>query len=440
MSFNDWTNPAGVPEFTFLNGSTELEVRRGASLMGFARGLPSPTGIVWVYGGKLYFPGWTIWADPSIATDELNPQRVYQAQLGVSDASFLKQSNGANVIKLPGTSLGAAVDGFCVARSENAGLTFATQCIEVPFASPPSGTQVCQTSVEQTCTPACVTDAACPAGYRCASGVCRTRFIDKTGIAVDDEGRVWVAVEDLFARHQSPTQADLGSIRVFRSLTGTEPDWRVFEEVVLSPEEAEQGIGEREPRLKSDHGGGVWLQSLHFSSPTAVPEIRVLQFGGGLFGVGVLNQIPGCNLTAMVSGSQLPNTDIGSPPKPIKNAFRHDFLVGFDGADLVYRFTTKPYVAPWGTTIGRRTVGGAVVPAFTAFHNLTPYAVSPSGTNVVEWYACRRTDGYWGDYFGLTQMWNPFGFELIPGAPETDVLGAPQHINSNAWVSVDLVP
>lgn len=241
----------------------------------------------------------------------------------------------------------------------------------------------------------------------------------------------------------------------------------------------------------------------------------------------------------MIPGSATPNAQVGvgAKQRTIRNAFRHDFDVGFEGDAGVFRFafhykdakgidriqvgetqdfaecSTSPflnteellvgtndgkqfqptldyalrsdpvssplewqlaylsttfvvdptdhYVAPWGTTIGSRTVGGVSVPAFTGFHPLAPLVLPQGGADqVIEWYSCPNSEGYWGDYFGLTQMWNPVGFDLAPvgfwqnvaaftdsrPAPElectneTSVLGSPQHLSSNAWVSTDFVP
>ncbi|MCA9599549.1 MAG: hypothetical protein KC776_39845 [Myxococcales bacterium] len=204
MSFNDYTNTllSGQLEYVFSNANTVREVRKGSSLMGFATGFPSPAGVGWAYGGKIHFSGWTIWADPSNVTDPLNASRVYLAQLGASDSSFLAESGGADTISEPSGHVLAAVDGFCVARSEDGGTTFSPQCVAVPYANP----------LQETCT----ANSDCPnSGFKCEEGWCRTRLLDKTAVGVDDEGRVWVAVEDFFAQHPDPSEPNLGSVRLF---------------------------------------------------------------------------------------------------------------------------------------------------------------------------------------------------------------------------------
>jgi hypothetical protein len=124
------------------------------------------------------------------------------------------------------------------------------------------------------------------------------------------------------------------------------------------------------------------------------------------------------------------------------------------------------FVGPWGVTIADRTVGTAQVPAFTLLWPLVPFEFTEQGQRLT-WYACPRSDGYWGDYFGVTQLWNPFvvnplnpfaigGWENVAGFTdsrpatgpagggvpcywETDALGTPQHISSSTWLSADLV-
>jgi hypothetical protein len=273
-----------------------------------------------------------------------------------------------------------------------------------------------------------------------------------------------------------------------------------------------------------------------------------LQQGEPGFSGFVVNDLTNCDLSQMIKRNLNPSTVIGlgSTERLIKNAYRHDFDLGFDHAgnfvyraafhyldaqeqdriqvvetkdyleckqspwlstesllfgdanvgkqfqpalsynprikpvsavfewQLVHLSTTfsvdlaEKYVAPWGATIWTRTAGGLVVPSFTWLTPLVPPSLTDQGAKL-SWYSCLRDDGYWGDYFGVTQIWNPLvvipppfgsgvpgafqnvaGFSdsrpatppgsLVDCAWETAALGAPQHIASTSWLSADLVP
>ncbi|MCL4756616.1 MAG: hypothetical protein KJ015_41080, partial [Myxococcales bacterium] len=509
MSFNDFTieQLPGGPEFFYFDSNSIVEVRRGASLMGWARGVPVPGGgVVWTYNGKVHAAGWTIWADPSNATDRSTPSTVYLAQMAASDESFDTHSKGSDVIAdLP--ELGKAINGFCVARSVNAAISFDVTCHQV-LPKPPA------TSV----------------------------FLDKTGIAVDWAGRVWVVTEDRDAPHPAPG-AGTGTLRLYRNTTAA---WNNFTEVTVPPQ-AIAGLGNLEPRLKSDGAGDIFLQSV-FVPPgplgSAPYELRTIQVAGPseVFYGDVLNALPGtCAVSQMKQGMAHVNIGTGATTHLIKNAFRHDFAVGSNtnGTDSAYRFAfqytdgagndriqvaeidstfaaceqnpflsteslislapnpgrqfqpaldfnlraeppgpfgwtfahlstafvtdpTDKYVAPWGVTISDRTVGTQSLPAFAFYWPLAPLV-----NGSINWYACPESNGYWGDYFGITQLHNPFIIDPFGGGAvgawqnvagftdsrpasgraggpvpcywETPVLGQPQSVSGSAWVSADLV-
>ncbi|MCC6216320.1 MAG: hypothetical protein IT376_15765 [Polyangiaceae bacterium] len=249
LAFNDQrptTLATGQPEWEWFGGDSGFEqvrFRRGASFMGWAWGmlvvLP-PTSLydsrlTWQYGGKLRPPAGTsmIYADPSVASFQpYFPYLMYMAFLGISDGRWDVRSNGADEIVVPGSSL--SPDQFCVARSVNGGQTF-----QAP-----------------TCTGAAPFDEA--------------QLVDKTSIAIDIEGRAWIAVEVRGLPHPEPDGGATGLIRLYRNRGVDPPESAIFDEVPIA-EGAVAGLGNRDPVLRASPDGQV-ISLSSLLEPTAEAE------------------------------------------------------------------------------------------------------------------------------------------------------------------------
>jgi hypothetical protein len=163
VTYNDNTDTAAD---LFQYTETTRTVLHGASLMGWSNSYDG--GVSYTYSGKVNPPsGWAIlWGDPSIASWSQNLDYVFIANLGISE----------NMVPPGGSMIGAAsdyIDGGCIARSTNGGVTFAA--------------------------PQCVSDEG--------------HFYDGSSLSIDTNGSVWAAFRDV----------DSNQIDVWRatSVTGT---------------------------------------------------------------------------------------------------------------------------------------------------------------------------------------------------------------------------
>lgn len=121
-------NDRGPPLFSIASDNSTVTHQRGVSVVGWAT---SANGEAWSYKGKLATPsGWAaLLGDPTIATDPTNNTVVYIATLALStagwDAAFGPETNQVTSPVVP------EPNGFCVARSTDGGSTFpAFGCVE----------------------------------------------------------------------------------------------------------------------------------------------------------------------------------------------------------------------------------------------------------------------------------------------------------------------
>lgn len=212
--------------------------------------------------------------DPSMAVDPTNPYLVYAVQLGVSDASYnmAKDPLAPNVL--------FAIDGFCIARSANAGETFGAGDVSGDFPYLAGGRAYCQR----------VTPAHAP-----VTKTTTNVGVDKTAVAVDWRGRVWVATED----------REAGSIAIFHNQDELD-GWNRFTRVQTCtgstsdapdciPQAQAQYVGQYEPVLRispacrdfvdspscafaPNASGSIFLESIHFDA-NGMAHLLQISFG-----------------------------------------------------------------------------------------------------------------------------------------------------------------
>lgn len=223
VGYNDFTSgPENSPKLTYNSTYTTRTVSPGASLAGWSIS-ESNTPNFFIYRGKLAPPaGFSVlWGDPSMAVSPKDPNLVYYAMMGASEAAW-KDANNGQLVPIT-TTPGAFLDSLCIAQSVSAGFNFEkTFCAVIPTVS---------------------------AGAKFT--------IDQTSIAVDSNGCIWVALTDTTVPNQFFT-------RLFRSkpTEGTlcgDNDFKNLEEIVPpltvplpNGETADTGIfiNDRFPRVK----------------------------------------------------------------------------------------------------------------------------------------------------------------------------------------------
>jgi hypothetical protein len=108
---------------------------KGTSLMGWS--FSTDGGHTFNYGGRIAPPsGWSIiWSDPSIAKLNIDDPNVYYTQLGGTTAAFESVWDPSKqAIVSSGQNVGTALDGYCIARSTDRGVTFPTvKCQKTAF-------------------------------------------------------------------------------------------------------------------------------------------------------------------------------------------------------------------------------------------------------------------------------------------------------------------
>ncbi len=201
--FNDFSVDSHFIYGPSLADPQTRQVTRGVSLMGWSTSLDA--GATYTYHGKVSPPpGWSaIWGDPSLAVDPNNAQVVYYVQMGASDDSWNSVTGNQQVTSLsPGRDI---VDGFCIARSTDEGISFG--------------------------------EVSC---HRVGTG---PASVDRTAVSVDSSGRVYVAQNTTSGGSQT------GSV-VFQSVGS----WNNFQ---LLPTPPFSGLSE--PSLFTDPSGDVWF-------------------------------------------------------------------------------------------------------------------------------------------------------------------------------------
>lgn len=463
--FNDFSLDSDFLYSPSAADSQSRQVRRGVSVMG--RSVSLDVGLTWTYRGKLHPPvGWSaIWGDPSVAADPNSENIVYYVQMAVSDDAWNAATGGGDVTSLsPGRDM---VDGFCIARSIDGGVSFL--------------------------------DMEC---RRVGTG---PATVDRTAVTVDGFGRVYVALN---------TRASGGPVTntiIFRSGT----DWR---QLSALPPPARASISE--PWLVTDPDGDVWFGARDNGGAIGgdVSVMRWLKSGSywdhvmsvasncfvslgerdPLYALGSGRKLRNAHTFSFAAGleEQRPTTGEGPPPrrKVLRVALQlqrtdgrtflvfRQFVVGstvcltgagggtgwstegdsgsqfsptmsyralagnFPGWFATYLTTenvpdaTNAYVHPKG-------VGVATVPlSFPPF--FVPVLSRITDLTPTNWFTCPRREiqepDYWGDYIGIAQAtdannraWAVAGFSDSSPAPPCDAgtpyLGLPTHVASQRW-------
>lgn len=440
-AFNDYSVAStGVPEFD------ANFYRRGVSLMGWSTS--GDVGTTWDYRGKLRPPpGWSaLWGDPSLAVDPNQPNVVYYAQMGISDARWNIQAGGAD--EIPRLSFVPNVDGICVAKSTDGGVTFgAPSCFESSFStSLPLSNQV----------------------------------VDRTSIVVDGTGAVYVAFID------AVPLPGTRRVRVYR--TNVAGDLATFSALPDPP-----FGGQSTPRLVWESGQRVWVGSL-------ASTVKLSRYDGTTWATVDASALCGVPPTGV-------QDDVAFASTRLRTGHEYDFSIGFRSStslvvgvvfqlarpsDPQARFlqlgfltslgscTTSPALstiqAP-GTQLmpslnykTRRTStqpGGldpewwlsyytteGVVDSADKYLRVEAQRVQFDGIAGLQfatfltppdWYACPTNPtvdqgGYWGDYFDLTQVqdlqgawWSVAAFTSSRPAPPCTGNGLPQHVAASRW-------
>lgn len=354
---------------------------------------------------------------------------MYYVNMGVSNSAWNAATGGADTTV---QSPGGMVDGFCIARSTDGGISFGpAHCIQV--SSTGGG-------------------------------------VDRTAATVDGQGRLWVAIID--------TQTINYFVRLYRA----ESSSQYFGMTEVTPPLP----GFNEPRLLTDMNGDVWLgtragsavfvqQYLIGSSTwtntaniaaacgvTVAGDNAVIGTGQPIrnghsydFAVGLNNsnqyalrtvfQVAGEDTRRHLRVGEVNTASGGACSAPTAWSTLSDAGQQFqpsisyasrDGAPtwwMVYLTTsavpdpTKPYVHPEATRIDPL---------------ILVYRTDLTST---DWYACPRTDdGSWGDYFDLTQFkdtngrwWSASAFSASrpapPCGPSSPWLAQPLHVSGQRW-------
>lgn len=445
--FNDFSVDSHFSYSPSLANPQTRTVTRPVSVMGWSHSLD--VGGSWQYDGKLQPPpGWSaIWGDPAIAVDAASPNVVYYAQLGVSDTAWNIAFGNVNTTS---GSPGMAADGFCVARSTDGGVSFST--------------------------PSCVSWAL---------GTRRTRQpnrSDRTAIAVDGNGDVWVA-QNLVVNN-----AAVDSV-VFRS----QGPWNNFVQMPHPQESVES-----EPWLVTDPHGEIWFSAVagfdvhvqHWNpnASTWDQSFLVGQFCGltlavrdvalpsgttlrnahsyslwvgeseqGTFALRAVLQLRRPDARDFLQAIQItPNSTCLVPPEwstADRDGQQFEASLSYrrrNGNDRWWEVTylstervpddTQNFVHPEGARISTFIdQNGKVFPFMQNPVDLTP----------TDWFACTRNDPtassqYWGDYFGVTQVrdatgewWSVSAYsDSTPSPPcqtQTPYLARPLHVRSSRW-------
>lgn len=309
-AFQDATNESADGFLYNKEFSQLLRIRRGASLIGWSTST-EPDAVGWSYHGKIRGTNAPdsaaiLSGDPSMAVDPKNPANVYIAAMMVSNSlwnKFVKGDvAGDEEDELSASSISVSMNGFCVARSTDAGETFKSiKCVETSSLT--------------------------------------FQSVDLTSVAVDAKGCVWVAFTDVA---QGPFFG-----RLYRSrpsaTSGICADWSQMEEVTplgsfLAEDGSDVGVYANEafPKVKSDHQGNVYFSTFDNDPQNSLGLLVIRKYD-------VANER--WNWAIMPSpicmeGIRFPtgNKDLNKFFLPsgahVRSAFPYDFAVGLDETDV----------------------------------------------------------------------------------------------------------
>jgi len=125
LVYRDPALPPPTPPVPDARDGEYRLVKKGTSEMGWSYSLDD--GRTFTYGGRVSPPtGWSIiWGDPAMAKSGIDDNFVYYAQLAGTTAQFEAFWNASKGgIESTGQNVANALNGFCIARSSDAGITF----------------------------------------------------------------------------------------------------------------------------------------------------------------------------------------------------------------------------------------------------------------------------------------------------------------------------
>jgi hypothetical protein len=132
VGYNDTTVAATNPSLIYTDTSftdprdgTGRLIKKGTSLMGWSYSLDN--GRTFTYGGRVAPPtGWSlIWSDPAMAKTGIDDAFVYYAQIaGVTELFEQVWDPAQQGIVSHEQNVGAALNGYCIARSIDRGISF----------------------------------------------------------------------------------------------------------------------------------------------------------------------------------------------------------------------------------------------------------------------------------------------------------------------------
>jgi hypothetical protein len=431
-----------TPEFTYLPSVDSPEdriTRRGASLAGWSVSLDA--GASFQYRGKLRPPaGWAfIRADPSLATDPRpgKGNRVYYVSLASSNESWDAATGGSDEAltdELPDSS-----DGFCVGRSLDGGQTFP----------------------DVACSNALVPGAAGP-----------VFGADRTALAVDGDGLVYVANIDY-------SNLGLAPVRVWRS--ASPEDWGSFS--LISTDNEGLQFGSQDPVLLTDALGDVVMAarknlgvlfsrfdraSLTWDVPKSTLSLCdvpvradpiVLTSGktlknGHSFHVAAGRGENGAAQLRFALQVARPTGGVAIQLAVVEGdsclAPRAWSTLGDDGVQFqpTVSFANRGGTPNWW--VSYLTTAGVVDPAQDQVRVETARAVMDGDAfglayrtylTPTDWRVCTNDTGFWGDYFGATQIrdtagawWGVAAFSDSRGGPcKNGGFGGPLHVAAQRW-------
>jgi len=448
---------------------------RGWSQLGWSTSATS--GVTWDYRGQVppmlanafsTNGGWSaLIGDPAAAVDRKSTNHVYISNLGVSDATWNAVSAGTDTIVFGSAGLqylGHTVrspidlaDSLCVAQSNDGGISFsALGCLVLGSAAQ----------------------------------------VDRTALAVDGKGFVWVATISVPAANL----ANFGHFRLFRSTAPASvsafvevglPVANVYDPVLKNDAEGNIWLGGQGVGAVGANDGSVWIQEFD----TTKNVWRVSRDVAKLCGKTVDRDVnPFFGDFSTLRNAHPYDFDIGLDETVLTTKGLEVVRVAFEQTDdndptrhlvQVAQYdlglsscSTSATTGPSSDSTTWIEVGTQFMPSlnfanrggepywslaylttanvkdpkdqyiYPASERITkvpqssnPRMVSFTALAPPDWYACTDSAGYWGDYFGSTQIrdgqgfwWNVSAFTSSrPAPPCTGGGGSPQHVVASRW-------
>lgn len=269
VAYNDDTdNEAnGYIEYT----SSTRTIHPGASLMGWSYSLDQ--GQSFTYGGKVAPPleqgWWAIWSDPAITTQTSEPENsnVFMGYLAISFRPFL--ASGGTLSGF----VNGEVDGACVARSGDGGLSFGqAECFNHPTCHK---CILCPGGVGDSNGQSCLSDDDC-SGFG-EYQYCKGDFYDGGSMTGTATGQVFYAVHDVPA----------GTPHVWRS-TISSPQFALLD---LPFPDSQNFV--MHPRVRFDQYRGRVYIAQQYSFDVDTSALAATYFEDGVWAPPTFNIMPG---------------------------------------------------------------------------------------------------------------------------------------------------